>query len=245
MAKSLKFTCTKINTDTGQGKLIPDADGYFKLVVGAFDAFNGQGDFYPMEPAKKVFTAGSSLMRRLTSGSLKGEMGHPKRLPGMSAAAHGVRLASVHEENVSHHFKSLELKEAKDDKGRDCVLVVAELKPCGPQGANLKESLENPHENIAFSIRAPVNDTYKGIVKHRAVTSVVTWDAVIEPGIKTANKFDSIGLESLDETVIPEVLLFNGNRVNDIGHALESAGIDIRSLIQEDVSINTHASSKW
>ena len=252
-SRSLKFTCTKINTGSGKGGLKPDTDGYYNVIIGAFDIFNSVKEYYPMDGAKEVFKKGSRLMRRLANGDLKGEYGHPKRQVGQSVPEFMARLGAVHEDNVSHHFKSISVTPKRNGNGKAFYLVEAEVKPMGPMGEVLKASLENPHENIGFSIRAPVKDVFVGVTKHRIVTDVITWDSVNSPGLAPANKFDavrntndeSVAVESLTELSVPESLLYKGNKITDIGVALESSGLDVKSLLSVDIHTPRGGSSKW
>ena len=58
-------------------------------------------------------------------------------------------------------------------------------------------SLENREENTCFSIRSFINKRLVRGVTHKLVNTVLTYDRVPEPGIRFANKYDTVGLEGL------------------------------------------------
>jgi hypothetical protein len=82
------------------------------------------------------------------------------------------------------------------------------VKPSGPYAECLQKQLDNPEENVAFSIRAFTNDSMMNGSKAKVVLDALTYDFVTEPGIKVATKFKSTGLEELINsfTISPEDL---------------------------------------
>lgn len=196
---SIRFACTSLAGVNKAGTLKKDADGYYEVVVGALNFFNSAGQLYVYEQAKDLFTSSSQLMRRVSRGALRGEYGHPKLLPGMSQDQFANRIMSIYEENVCCHFReiTLDFERVKDANGKPVIAIVAWVKPSGPNAKALQDSLDNPNENVCFSIRAFTDDYRdKGITK-RILKTIVTWDYVNEPGISIAEKFKSPSLESL------------------------------------------------
>ncbi len=200
---SIRFACTSLAGVNKAGKLKKDADGYYEVVVGALNFYNSAGQLYVYEQAKELFTSSSQLMRRVSRGALRGEYGHPKMTPGMSSDQFANRVMSIYEENVCCHYReiTLDFNRVKDANGNNVIAIVAWVKPSGPNAKALQDSLDNPNENVCFSIRAFTDDYRdKGIVK-RVLKTIVTWDYVNEPGISIAEKFKSPSLESLvDQT---------------------------------------------
>lgn len=201
------YSCTALLGTNKTGELKPDADGYYELTLGALDVFNSGGAFYPLGPARQLFEGSSSLMRRIASGNCKGECGHPKMAPGMSMRDYLGRIMRIEETNVCCHFREVRLETIKDTNGRDIVGVVGKVKPSGPQGPALKEALENPHENVCFSVRSLTNDVPSGGILHKNIKTIVCWDWVTEPGIRVATKYNSPSLESFEETGFTEAQL--------------------------------------
>lgn len=197
------YNCTALVGTNKAGLLKPDEDGYYTVVLGALNVYNSAGAFYPYESAKQIFKESSSLMRRIANGTLRGEYGHPKKLPGMSMRDFVNRILEIHEENVSHHIKevTIDYSSVKDKDGRPVIAIIGKIKPCGPMGKYLKESLDNPNENVCFSIRSLTQDVRVGGVIHKNLRTIVSWDYVNEPGISTAMKWHSPALESIDNEV--------------------------------------------
>lgn len=236
----ITYSCTALAGTNKTGKLKPDADGYYQVVVGGLNAFNSASNYYPLGPAKTLFESSSSLMRRIQNGNCKGEMGHPKPVPGMSKRDYIQRILQIEETRVCCHFRKVWLEEqgVKDAEGRPIVAIMAEVKPTGPMGEALRESLENPHENVCFSIRSLTSDRMApaGYVEKNLKT-IVTWDVVTEPGISAAHKYNAPSLESLEEAVVvPEHLMAIEAERARHGVACEDIGIgDIRRDLGWDV----------
>lgn len=199
------YGCTALVGTNKVGKITPDEDGYYKVVVGALNAFNSGGAHYPLAPAKKLFESSSSFMRRVSNGNCKGEMGHPKPAPGQGTREFLNRVMQIEETRVCCHFRRIWLEEEgiKDGQGRPIVAILAEVKPCGPMGSALKESLDNPHENVNFSIRSLTRDIMSpaGYLQ-KNINNIITFDVVTEPGMSGSNKYNSPALESFEEMTI-------------------------------------------
>lgn len=221
------YGCTALLGTNKTGKLTPDEDGYYTLVLGALDVFNSAGAFYPLGPAKALFENSSSLMRRISSGNCKGECGHPKKEPGMSMRDYLARIMRIEETNVCCHFKEVWLDDqaVKDKSGRSVCAVIAKVRPSGPQGPALKDALENPNENVCFSVRSLTNDFSQGGILHKNIKTIVCWDWVTEPGISVATRWNSPALESFEEVEFTSAHLeqvAQVDRSSSIG--LESSG---------------------
>lgn len=203
MNNYVRFGFTALNGLNKTGSIKPEEDGYYPVVLGGLDIYNSANQFYPYQPAKELFTGSSQLMRRVSSGALRGEYGHPKFMPGMSQDSYAQRILAIWEENVSHHIKeiTLDFDNYKDPSGRKCIAIIGKVKPSGPRGEDLRSSLENRDENVCFSIRAFTRDETYGRTTNRILRNIVTWDYVNEPGISIANKFASPALEEISDVV--------------------------------------------
>lgn len=232
------LSCTRLQGLPKQGIIRPDADGYYSIVVGGLDVFNSAGAFYEHESAKALFAESSSLMRRICAGQLRGEYGHPKREVGMTDAQYMNRILTLEETRVSHHIRKIiiDSESVKDEKtGRPVTVIIAELKPAGPYAQALRESFENGFENVSFSIRSITTDSFENGIIVKRLMQIVTWDFVIEPGIKYAEKYKSPALETLSEqTIIP------GNLVQ-LADYRKSRGLGIES--GEMISVEEIAAS--
>lgn len=181
MAAQIKFTSTKLNSSRKEGLLKPDSDGYYELIIGGLNTYNSVGEYYTADGARALFEQSSSFMRRIKNGCLKGESGHPKKLPGMSADDYIRRVLTIEETNVCCHFKEIWLDESfgrqnPQYRNNALVAVKAKIKPSGPRGEALRASLENKNENVCFSIRAFTKDYYQRGQTIRVLDQIVTWD---------------------------------------------------------------------
>lgn len=198
---SARYACTSLMGTNKAGMLKPDTNGYRPMVVGALNMFNSAGEFYTHDQAKALFDGSSQFQRRVQRGVLKGEYGHPKFEPGMRGDQFLHRVLTIDEDKICCHFREiwLESNAVKDKDGKAVVAIMAWVKPSGPYGGYLKESLENPDENVCFSIRAFTDDRYVGGVKQRTLKQIVTFDYVLEPGMAVAEKYKAPALESFQE----------------------------------------------
>lgn len=222
---SIKFACTSLAGVNKAGVLKKDAQGYYEVVVGALNVYNSAGQYYVYEQAKKLFEQSSQLMRRVSRGALRGEYGHPKFLPGMTNDQFANRVMSIYEENVCCHFRdiTIDFDRVKDAQGKPVIAIVAWVKPAGPNAAALQASLDNPNENVCFSIRAFTDDFREGGLVKRVLKTIVTWDYVNEPGIAVAEKFSAPSLESMSETTFSRGELERSLKIGGIaGVATES-----------------------
>lgn len=224
------YQCTALVGTNKVGNLKPDEDGYYTLVVGGLNAFNSSGAFYPLAPAKALFDSSSSFMRRISGGNCKAECGHPKPLPGQSGRDFMQRVLQIEETRVAAHFRKIWLQEegVRDAQGRPIVAIMAEVKPAGPMGPALKEALDNPHENVCFSIRSLTQDRMvpAGYLE-KNIRQIICFDWVTEPGISAANKYSSPALESFEEvTLVPEHLDAIERQYEQAGVSVENSGLE-------------------
>lgn len=249
----VSYGCTALVGTGKKGLLRPDSDGYYTIPVGGLNMHNASGAYYPLAPARQLFEASSSLQRRIKNGCLKGECGHPRKVPGMNMRDFMTRVLDIYEPNVCCHFRRLwlEADSVKDRNGRYIVAIMAELKPSGPMGPALKEALENPSENVCFSIRSLTNDQVSGGKLVKNLKTIITFDWVTEPGIHTADRWHAPGLESFDETQVDLLqLAAMRDRQHQAGVSLESSGntVSLDEVLNDfgfEARIDKPLSSAW
>lgn len=208
LGNTATFSCTALQGTNKCGNLKPDADGYYEVVLGALNFYNSAGAFYTYEgTAKEIFKASSSFMRRVAKGVLRGEYGHPKR-GTMTINQFAIRLLEVYEEMVSHHIKEVrvDFTAVKDKNGNPCIAIIGKVKPCGPYGEILQKQLDNPNENVCFSIRAVTADEDVRGRRQKEIQQIVTWDYVNEPGLDPAQKYKSPSLESFIDVSVTRAI---------------------------------------
>jgi len=213
------------------GRLPCDDAGYYTLVLGALGVENSAGEVYVDTPnARATFENNSTLIRRISKGLLKGEYGHPdpSQYPSMSLFER--RARQIKEERVSHHIAEIRLENI-DYNGRPVLGIIGRVKPCGPYGYVLKESLDNPEENVTFSGRYFSNVSIRGGQRQREIHTVATWDFVSEPGIDMAQKYYSPSLESQDDFLLyPQQILAEAEQEAEGELAMENGGLSARDL---------------
>lgn len=248
---AIKFTSTKLTNAGKKGILTPDENGYYELVIGGLNTFNSVGEYYTLEGAKELFEQSSIFMRRVNNGCLKGESGHPKRQPGMSDNDYVRRVLTIEETNVCCHFKEVWLDEQfgrknPQLKNPSLVAIMAKVKPAGPRGPSLQASLDNPDENVCFSIRALTRDYYSRGTTYRVLNQICTFDNVVEPGIATSNKWQSPALESMMEQFVTLKRLENVLETTASEFAMEDSQIILTDTISRlKVGTIPHLYAKW
>jgi len=204
---SIRFTCTALASKNKKGTLKPDEEGYYTVILGGLNVFNSIGEYYTAIGVKQLFDSSSLFIKRVQRSKLRGECGHPKPMPGEKMRDFTNRLFLINERNVSHHIKEVWLEEMKDESGRTVIAIMGKVAPSGPQGDALKKQLDNPNENVCFSIRAFTDDEVINGVNHRQLKNIITWDWVNDCGIALAEKYfspacESMGIVSLEEKMI-------------------------------------------
>ena len=229
---TILFEQTKLSLNGKQGVLTPDEDGYYELVLGALNTYNNtRAWYYTDKGARELFGPGSLIHRKIANGCMRGEVNHPKQMPGEKLEDFYNRMMDIDLNNVCCHFKSIWLDETfgkanPQFNNPDMIAIMGKVKPSGPKGFILKEALDNKHENVCFSIRSLANEEIVRGKRIRALTELITIDFVNEGGILVASKWDTPATESLASTpVVEQVLRRCGSKGNERAFALESAQV--------------------
>jgi hypothetical protein len=221
-SNTVMFSCTRLHGTNKVGELKKDEHGYYTMVVGALNMFNSVGMYYRLDAAEQFFKDNSgAFMRRVQRGALRAEYGHPRREANMTMQQYYMRLLDIHPDKVCAHFAEvwLDYDNYKDEKGRPIVAILAKVLPSGPLGSVLEKQLQNPKENVCFSIRSFTDDKPIGGVMHRFIKTIVTFDYVNEPGMAVAEKYFSPALEELTD-------------VSFSRGVIESAQDDMREMVR-------------
>lgn len=198
MMGEIRFGNAVLPKSENKGVLKKDNDGYYNILVGALESFNSAGEYYSAEGAKALFEESGLLMRRLKNGKLRGEYKHPMPKPGESEKAFLRRSLSIDDDRVSTFFREiyLDFDNCFDENGKKVIGIRAWLKPYGPYGKCVADAIDDPHQNLCYSIRAYTKDRMVGGRCVRMLSTVVTWDQVGEQGIGVANKYSTPALEN-------------------------------------------------
>ncbi len=229
------------------GVLSADASGYRTINLGGINLTNSAGQYYdsPQEVIN-LFSNSSNLQRRVRSGRLYSELGHPKP-DGLTDEQFLIRVLSLYEEKEVAHIRKIDLINGVDENGRPCIIIVGEVKPSGPHAAVLEDKFNNGYEDTCFSIRCmtDVRREFGRVIK--TITEIVTWDYVGEPGIAIASKYRSPSTESFDFSL--ETLVKARKKMEELQVGLESGGAGemLNRLIDRKMSsrVIAPAAMKW
>lgn len=220
-------------SQTGKKGVLKELDGgYYEIMLGAFGTNGNGGWIYNTESAMRYVKSDREFMYMLNSGRLRSEWGHPVREPGMSDAEWFTRINTIYEPNTSSHIRKIDFSAnlVRDAKGRSVVAIIGQVRPSGKNSQEFKEQLENPHEDVNYSVRSFARRDFRNMNKH--ITKIVTWDNVFDPGIKVASKYHTPSLESSridfeDPNQVASMLdsyEFNVNQLKDEVPSMDSMG---------------------
>ncbi len=189
----------------------PDSDGYYTVVLGALNCYNSSGEYYVADKAIDLFRDSSAFQRRVKNGALFSEVGHPRRQIGQSDREFYARMVDILDANICGHISEVSLdlnfgQKNPDLKTPQMIAIMGKVKPAGDQANTLQLSLENRKQNTAFSVRGITDNYERNNRIERVLQTVITFDHVVEPGIKPACKAYVPGLESYSDTRNIEVI---------------------------------------
>lgn len=232
---------TSIKTNSSNKSVKKDENGYYEFILGAVNSLNSCNEFYAKDGIEEfINNENYMLARKLKNGYLNGELGHPKFLPGMSREDYYSRNLNIDIQNVSHHIKSVWTQNTDIDSGvagkGNIVLLKGMVKPSGVHGKILQEHIDNNDANTAFSIRALTMNKNVCGVTYKTIVQIITWDWVLEPGIKHANKWANLSTESTDYLKFNiEDLMDKSSKVyKELEMSLESE--DSKEIMKETVN---------
>lgn len=190
---TMRYNCVALAGVNKGATLKKDNDGYYFVLLGALNIFNSEGIFYAFNESKHVFDRSSVFMRKIMAGNLFGEEDHPPYEQGMSESAWIERNEWIETKNVAFHIREIELKPTDElCNNLPVVEIWGWVKPNRDRGPLIAEALENPHQNVCFSLRAIVREGRVNGVLTRRIDRMVTFDWVIEDGLQICNKYSAM-----------------------------------------------------
>lgn len=230
MSGNVIFTNTKLRLTGKKGILRPDSEGYYEFPVGAFNCVNSAGEFYTNDNIDDIFAKSGALQRKISSGKLFGEWGHPLPREGESPNAYLARASSIDDKETCVFFK-----EVWNDKTagkhftqypgitENTIITFARLKPHGSKWEALQRAIDDPNVNIAFSVRNMGRDRLYHGKTYVSIEEIITWDAVTEQGVASSEKYGSMRLEHHRTVITPRIL-------NNMKQALTAGAIRMENV---------------
>lgn len=202
---------TVLKAKNKQGILPVDKDGYRTLPLGALGCFNTRGEWYSSDQEViQLFDRSSAFMDLVNRGLLLAEDDHPMpsieegtvdpRSGAINTPAYITRLRNFAPDKVCAHIKNIRLVSNRDvqspDVDQNAIIILGDVKPTRARGVFLEQALNNPHQNVCFSIRSLTSAKVIGNVNHKTIVEVMGFDWVPVGGVRAATKANSPTLES-------------------------------------------------
>ena len=190
---TLRYNCVALAGVNNAASI--QRDGlYYRVLLGALNVFNSENIFYTYNESKHVFERSNVFMRKMAAGNLYGECDHPEWAKGMTEAEFMDRNEWIEITNAAFHIRDVDVIVTKEEcNGQPVVEIWGWIKPEESDlGRRLKAQLENEHQNVCFSLRAIVRQGVIGGVRTRRIDKLVTFDWVIEDGLRICNKYSSM-----------------------------------------------------
>ena len=230
LPSNLKFSCSTLSSINGYTLKAnePDAEGCYEVIVGCLGIPTRQDVIYEPESVVEAMRDPTGRFNIcLRDGNLPGEWGHPQ----VKSKEDLNRLLIIDETKISHYFRAIWIDAEKPImiNGQEAYAIRAKVKPAGPYGKYLEESLRDPCINTSFSIRSICTPSTgpDNRYSYRRVEYLVTFDAVFAPGYEITSKRYAIGgTESLELNV----------NVDELQHAINTnatAGLESVCMLSD------------
>jgi len=223
---------TLITKDGGVLKSIKqDKEGFYRnvplMVIGKPSR---NGILYdPTSTMHALSNDSSRFVINLREGNLEGEWGHPMVDTSTPSRAVLDRLCRIDRTLASHYIAAIRTMQTESG----FTIVKGDVKPYGPYAQYLKDSMEDPNRNTAFSLRALTQDVEtRGGITIRKVCLLVTFDAVDGPGFEEASKRYMAATESLTQTYVFD----EGPHVSVTGAELCASGVKASLFSMETIT---------
>ena len=239
MSRKLKITLETSHYNNSLA-MKPDTDGCFNVIVGATNVFNTSGAKYVHnDKVVNIFSPNGEMLKRVKQGVMKAEKGHPMPKPGMSPSDYLKRVYMIDDDNVACDILNLRLSKTPVNLGDKNTMVYptyALIKPSGPHGETLYNSLVSDVDNTAFSVRSITVDYYVGTVLHKEFKYIVNYDWVHAPGIPIAKSsmWKAFGLESNTDVSI-EITMEDIEKLSSDLSSMTSIGLESATAIVDDL----------
>lgn len=204
----LYFSVTTMMVDDNRSLRKPpiDKDGYYTdIPVAVIGSVSRNNTCYDGESFARQLKGPSTFSKRIAEGVAASEYGHPF-IANPNTSEGIARLLHIEPTRISNHIRSVKVKRV-NDLGLDMVFMDA--KPNGPYGKYFEESMEDPSQNTAFSLRglSRAHKDPRTHIIHKSLISFVTFDScVVGSGFKESTKrYMAAARESLGAEVEEDI----------------------------------------
>lgn len=193
----MNFEVTALKGVNKVGNIKRLDNNYLEVILGALEFDNTGGAVYDQRRGEQMIAANSLLQKRIASGYLRGEWGHPKDYDYPNYRDFVRRIHNIEEKNWAIHIRRVWIvPNYQLPNGQRICAIMGEICSTGGRRADFDLIMANPDENLAFSIRSMATDRVVGGKVRKYIDNIITWDIVNDPGISAANKFTSPSCES-------------------------------------------------
>lgn len=241
--KQIRSEMLVVCNKSRRGSIKVDDEGYYRDVpVAELNATSRNRTAYESNSfINEITDPTTAFGMKLLDGQLYGEFTHPDTLHYDSndknyEAKVLQRMTTVDLLHQSHHFNAIKVSDPMSDNRR---IVYADLKPCGKYGPQLKENLDNPSMNTAFSLRCVTEvitdydsnlvNIPNGVSKYRTL-KLITFDNVDSGGFRTACKTNSLSLENYTQNYIHNI------NVDQVNTSLKFENFKMESLTDTEIN---------
>jgi len=201
----IRYSPINVSAPTKSGIMKPDSQGRYTVVLGGLNTFNASGVWFTLEESDKMFAASSAFQRNVKEGTIYSENGHPVRPPGMTDDEWIERFLGLQENRFTNTLEEVWLdptyaKKFDDPRiAKDTVVIMGRIKPFGELKHVLIDIINNPNQNLCYSIRC-ITDTYKrNNVRVKVIRGVITFDLVYSGGLIFSKKTFHPSTENISE----------------------------------------------
>ena len=233
--------------------VVKDDNGFYRVKLGRLNTYNENGVFYKVENLDALLNNPNSILHnRIENGLLKAEVKHPSFKDEYGNPLTGDALIQaifeIDLDNVCLSIKKLEfINSGKTEKGWANYPIYETygwVKPIEPKGHYVKDALDDPDINLAFSIRSAVTEQYIGGTLIRTIIDISTFDMVDLPGISGSSQWTGMGIEKRTYSGLNDdgVICLNGvcvNKLKKLSAGTENSSIESLAKTIEETNNTT------
>lgn len=197
MSHLISYSALELPNPGKKGILKKLDNDYFEIILGAWGTTGNGGWIYDEQAAINYMNQDSQWLQAIRDQQLRSEWGHPVRQPGMTDQEWFQRIHTILESNWSSHIRKIHLSTntVTDKKGRKVIAVIGEVTPSGKHADAFRRQLENPDEDVSYSVRSFARKCFR--THRKFINKIINFDSVGTPGIGVASKRYTPSMEAM------------------------------------------------